>query len=232
MKEIPIARFRVLLTKWHSSNKRNFIWRGEKRNPYLTLISEMLLRKTKAETVDTVIREFVKVYPNPKALASAKPRSLKSLIRPLGLYNIRGENLINVSKVLITDYKGKIPSDFESLIRLPHVGRYSANATLLFGFDKFAPIVDANIARIISRVFNKPYPNEIHKADYLWDMAAILIPKKSPKIFVWAMLDFGAEVCKAREPYCKVCPLTKICAYDTRHKVPLKKKTPKSKRGR
>jgi A/G-specific adenine glycosylase len=107
-----------------------------------------------------------------------------------------------------------IPDTEEALLDLPHVGPYVANATLCFGYDQRSPIVDANVARLYSRVFDlDARDDQLHEDDYLWDFAESLLPTESCRSYNLTLLDFGAEVCTAQSPDCESCPLNELCEY-------------------
>jgi len=198
---------------WSRGNKRDFLWRSPRCSPYVVLISEMLLRKTKAETVDRVIRPFFKKYPNPKKLANASTSEVIKTLKPLGLHRMRGKAIKVIGKRLSSIRYKRFLKDYDNIISLPHVGRYVANAVLCLSYGKQTPMVDANIVRLMNRVFGIRRPVEVHKADKLWDFVAELIPRGKACQYNMAMLDFGALVCTPRSPKCGICPLTSICRY-------------------
>jgi A/G-specific adenine glycosylase len=205
-----IDQFRVAVLRWYSSNRRSFSWR-ENPDPVRVLLSEMLLRKTRASSAEPILEKLLGKYPDPESLAAADPEDIQSIIRPLGLHRIRSKALVEAGMRLAQEHGGKVPQDLDSLLDLPHVGRYGANATLTFAFGEPRPIVDANVVRLFSRVFGTPVPTEVHKADELWRLAAKLVPPERPRAFNWAILDLAAKVCTPQAPSCTDCPLREIC---------------------
>jgi DNA (cytosine-5)-methyltransferase 1 len=205
------ARFQELILGWGRQNRREFPWRIEKVSPYQVLISEMLLRKTRAESVVPIYSDFMKRYPNPAALAEVEPAEIEALLKPIGLSKVRAKALRELGERLIESHAGEVPSDVNELMRIPHVGRYAANATLLFARNERRPIVDENVQRVLNRVFDVPKAVEIHKADHLWEICEKLLPSQNPREFGWALLDFAAAVCCPGNPRCQGCPLTTIC---------------------
>jgi A/G-specific adenine glycosylase len=171
----------------------------------------MLLRKTRAASVQAVIERFLAEYPDPVALAGADTRALERLLQPLGLHRIRARALKKVASSLITSHRGEVPRSEEALLRLPHVGKYAANAVLCFSFGLRRPIVDANVVRIDSRVFGVSVPGEVHRADALWAFAGRLLPRVRFGEFNMALLDLGGVVCTARHASCALCPLRRLC---------------------
>lgn len=198
---------------WADSNLRDFPWRKQSVTPYEILISEMLLRRTRAESIADAYGVLTRKYPDPISLAMANPQELKEILEPLGLFNIRTEALINLGKELSRRYLGTVPRDSLALTSIPHVGRYIANATLLFGYDVKKPIVDESVQRLLNRVFSIPEATEIHKADYLWEVVDTMMPCEDYKKFAWALVDFPALVCTSRNPKHEVCPIAILCKY-------------------
>lgn len=205
------ARFRRSLLRWGSSNRREFLWRELDASPEVVLLSEMLLRKTKAEAVEPVVREMIDLHPDIGALAYADEEGLANTLRPVGLNRIRAKAVKGVAAQLIEKHGGKVPGDLDALLSLPHVGRYSANAVMCFVFGEPRPIVDSNVVRVFARVFGTRKPTEVHKANDLWDFAEGLVPKDTPRDYNYALLDFGAIICRPRRPHCSRCPLSGMC---------------------
>jgi A/G-specific adenine glycosylase len=199
------------LAEWGENNRREFPWREEDRSPYEVFIAEMLLRRTSAEAVEPVYREFLDRYPDLNALSSADKEELAELLQPLGLHNDRAKALRDTTSQLV--FSG-IPDTEEELLDLPHVGPYVANATLCFGYGQRRPIVDANVARIYSRVFDiDVMDDQLHEDDYLWDFAESLLPEEGYRGYNLALLDFGAAVCTSQSPSCPTCLANNMCEY-------------------
>ena len=171
----------------------------------------MLLRKTRAQRVDGIVRQLFSRYPDLSSLSEADVGELADLIRPLGLQNIRAKAILAAAERLVRDFGGQVPEDRSVLSDLPHVGRYAANAVLCFGFGQPRPIVDANVVRVLCRVFDREPPTEVHKDDDLWDLAAELVPEGRPREHNWALLDLGALICTPQNPRCRECPIVELC---------------------
>ena len=204
-------QFQRALLRWFSSNRRSFIWRDAMASPEMILVSEMLLRKTRAQSAEPVVASLLRLYPRIHDLASASKVEIARVIRPLGLQNIRASALKQVAGVICSQHNGRVPRDPCALTSLPHVGRYSANAVCCFAYHQRRPIVDANVVRIFSRAFGMRVPVEIHKADALWALALELLPRRGFRDFNWALLDLGALVCTPLKPRCPACPVCKFC---------------------
>ena len=209
-------KFTRTLLKWWIENKRDFPWRENGRSPFEVLIAEVLLRKTRAESVLPTFHSILKKYPTPADLSAADFTQLSEMLHPIGLYNIRAQALVDISKILVGEHGGQVPGSSEELTKLPHVGRYIANAVLCLAFGEDVPLVDANIQRILERVFDEREAVEIHKADYLWDRVLALAPRGQAKDFNLALIDFGALVCASRNPSHSECPISDICSHFSR----------------
>lgn len=202
-----------LLLEWWENNKRTFSWRRSCK-PYNVLIAEMLLRKTTAKQVEEEYRGFIKKYPNPKLLSKAEESELSNHLRPLGMEYKRAKLFLKFGKAIMREFKGRVPSTKEELLKLPGVGLYSTNAVLSFSQNKDVPLVDTNFIRIIDRIFGfKSEKSRARNDKKIWEFATMLIPKGKSKEFNLAALDFAAVLCKSKNPKCDMCPLIKYCVF-------------------
>lgn len=204
--------FEKALFKWYKRHSRNFPWRRTS-DPYTILISEILLQKTKAESIPVVFNEFIRKYPNADKLSAASFSDLKNEIESLGLYNQRADKLQKLSETLVKKYEGEVPNDKKELLELPGVGTYIANAVLCFAFGYDAPLLDTNIGRIIERVFSIKVSGEERKKSKAWDIIAEFVPEGKSREYNYCLIDFGALVCTARNPKHNICPIAEICDY-------------------
>lgn len=200
------------LLKWYKWNRRDFPWRRIS-DPYVVLISEILLQKTKAGNIVTVFNKFIAKYPNPEKLSTASFSDLKNEIEKLGLHTQRATKLQKLARVLVEKYNGKVPNNKEELLELPGIGFYIANAVLCFAFGYDAPLLDTNIGRIIERFFSVKVTGEERKKYRVWDKIAEFIPEGKSREYNYALIDFGALVCTAKNPRHNLCPLADICDY-------------------
>lgn len=202
------ARFRDDLLAWAEDNTRSFPWRDSEATLYEVFMSEMFLRRTRADVVERFIPEFFTHYPDLESLRTAEKDDLAEVIRPMGLQNRRATGLIE----LATELAGRdIPQDREALTALPQVGPYVANATLCFALGKQLPIIDRNVDRIYRRVFDEEWA-DLSEAKQ-WKVAAELLPEGEARRYNLALLDFAALVCTAPEPRCDRCFATSYCGY-------------------
>ncbi len=206
--------FRNKILAWYDTNKRSFPWRRTK-NPYYTLVAEILLQQTDAAKVAKEYSSFIKAFPKHRKLATASKSSVHKFIRKLGL-DYRANRLINLARSLEKNFNGMVPDTKEKLLKLPGIGPYIANAVLASAYNKRVAVVDTNIVRILQRFFgiksSKPRPRT---DPMLWSAAKQLLPKKTNICKAWnyALLDFGALVCSHHNPQCKECPCRRRCNY-------------------
>jgi A/G-specific adenine glycosylase len=199
------------LLEWWPKNARDFPWR-KTQNPYYILIAETLLRKTTAKQVEQMYPTFLEKYPSPSHLALADLRTLRKILKPLGLENRRAASLKKLAQVIVAKYGGAVPRRREELMELPVVGRYATNAVLCFAYGTEAPLVDTNVVRIITRFFSFESRKTRLKDDpYMWMFAESLLPAGRARDFNLALLDFAAQVCRARNPKCGECIVRNMC---------------------
>jgi len=196
---------------WYKVNGRNHLpWRRTK-NPYKILIAELMLQKTHAvQQVLPVYIEFMKRYPDVKALANAEIDEIRTIIGSLGLQNTRSRRLKELAVHLLERFDGQIPREHNDLRSLPGVGDYAANAVSCVAFGMKKPMVDANFGRVLGRVFcgKEDYPPS---KGVTWKLALELIPEDGCKEFNLGIIDLGALVCRPKSPLHSVCPVSKEC---------------------
>lgn len=207
------------IIEWYEKRGRKYLYWRKHTDPYTILIAEILLKRTKAETVAPYIIRFLKKYPSLRDLAKAPLEEVENMLKPLGLYRQRALHVKKLANVLVSKYGGKIPSSYEELINLPGIGEYTANAVLCFAYRKSVPIVDTNIVRIITRFFGvQPSRSEARRSPEIWEIAKKLTPQNGElaRKFWWGMIDFAALVCIPQKPKCWLCPLKEKCYYYAR----------------
>jgi len=208
------SRFVSLLLKWHEENRRLFPWRANP-DPYVVLLSEILLQRTPANRVAGFLPKFVEKFPNPESISRTNVQNLQLFLRPMGLKK-RAAWLVKLMTEICERHDCKIPEQETELMKLPGVGLYTARAVMCFGFRKDVAIVDINVARVLSRVFGITRRKRPSEDTELWNFAAKLLPEKRATSYNEALLDFGMLVCK-KQPLCDDCPLTHICNYYQSH---------------
>ncbi len=209
----PSDRLRVFqrrLLAWYRVHQRPLPWR-KTRDPYKILVSEIMLQQTQVERVIPKYREFLQRYPTIRALAKARTPDLRKVWYPLG-YNIRPLRLKRIAQEALRTHEGRIPDSYDGLLAMDGIGRYTAGAVLSFAFKRDAPIVDTNVARLLSRYFGPGRAAGRGAAQRrLWKLAAGVIPAGKGYLFNQALMDFGATVCTARAPRCPTCVLRRSC---------------------
>jgi A/G-specific adenine glycosylase len=198
------------LLKWYKVSGRHFPWRNKSISTYQKIIAEVLLQRTKAETVAKFFKQFVKDYPSWKSLADADLKEIENYLKPVGLYRQRSIRLQNLAKEMLKR-KGRLPKDRTDLESIPFMGQYIANAVELIVFNQPSPLIDVNMARVLERNFGKRKMADIRYDPYLQGLAKKLSDHKNSKDLNWAVLDFAAIICKANGPICKNCVLSVKC---------------------
>ena len=196
---------------WASSNMRNFPWRKE-RDPYKTLVTEILLRRTTASAVFRIYEKFFARYSTIDRLANAEEEELKALLSTIGYHVQRAKILKEISTFLVQKYGGEIPRTLEELLKIPHVGPYISRAILSFCYGVPAAVVDSNVERIIRRMFSN-HLTEKAPLKLIQKIADTLVPKREHTIYNFGLLDLGALVCRYGSPSCIKCPLRHSCDY-------------------
>ena len=178
---------------------------------YQKVISEVLLQRTKAETVAKFYSQFIEKYPFWKSLASAKPNELEKHLKPIGLQKQRSERLLNLAKEMVKR-NGRFPKDRKRLESIPFVGQYIANAILLFIHNEPQPLLDVNMARLLERFFEPRKLADIRDDPFLQELARIVVQHEKSKIINWAIIDFASLICK-KKPLCEECVVKDYCTY-------------------
>jgi A/G-specific adenine glycosylase len=202
------------LIDWYDRNQRNLPWRASPGNaviPYHVLVSELMLQQTQVATVIPYFNAFIKRWPTIVALAAAEEQEVLARWQGLGYYS-RARNLLRAARQIASEHGGAVPADLQVLRSLPGIGRYTAGAVASIGFDLPAPIVDGNVARVISRLdcidADLRAPETQRR---LWERAEAMLPKRRVGDFNSAMMELGATVCTPRNPQCLICPVRQHC---------------------
>lgn len=200
-----------LLLPWWAENGRRFPWRRLGLPPWHVLLTEVLLRRTRAEHVAAHWEEIIAVLATPALTAAAAQEALVNLLEPLGLGRQRAGAVQALARVLVSEYGGKVPWEYGALVRLPHIGRYAAAAVLCFAFGESVPVVDSNVLRVFERLTGQDLGRDNRAVDWFWWHLGEEIPQGQGPAFNWALLDLGGLVCRPRNPRCQACPLRGEC---------------------
>lgn len=202
--------FQRTLLIWFEVNKRLFSWRQPNLTYYQIIISEILLQRTKAETVSKFYERFICSYPNWQSLHDTNVSNIEALLRPIGLSKQRASRLHKLAKYMVENNE-LIPENRSELDTIPFMGQYIANAVELQIFNRRLPLLDVNMARVLERFFGPRRLADIRYDPYLQDLALKVVNHMQSKELNWAILDFSALICKARKPSCSICPLSVNC---------------------
>ena len=203
------------LLHWFIEHGRSYSWR-QSASPFVVLIAEILLKKTAANTVERFIPGFLARYPDPFSIARSTVAELTDFLIPIGLSTQRAVQIKNLAETLIRDHKGQVPSELAQLLALPGVGPYIGSAMRCYAFNGIEAPVDTNVARILVRLHGiSPSRYEARRSPEVWELASELVGQNIETVreLNWALIDLGAQVCTARKPICRRCPLASGCHY-------------------
>jgi A/G-specific adenine glycosylase len=207
-----IDRFRDGVRRWFRENARHFWWRKRPLSPYEILVTEALLQRTRAATVDGFLPSFFQRFPDPSTLAKARATDIEDFLRPVGLWRRRAATLGNLAREL-QRRGGSVPTSREELETLPGVGQYLASAVLLLAHRANEPLLDSNMARVLERYFGPRTKADIRYDPYLQALSREVLRGADPVRLNWGILDFAALVCTPRAPRCDSCTLKVGCRY-------------------
>jgi A/G-specific adenine glycosylase len=222
-----IKHFHAKLHKWYAKHgRRDLPWRNT-RDAYAIYLSEIMLQQTQVKTVlERFYHPFLERFPTLKDLACASHKDVLSQWQGLGYYS-RAGNLHKTAQAS----KGVLPDTVDELLALPGIGKNTAHAVASFAFNVPVPVMEANVKRVICRIFAIKQPTDAE----LWARADQLMDKKHPFDYNQAMMDIGAMVCTKRAPDCPHCPANSICkgqaapekypAQKVKKVVPIRKKS-------
>ncbi len=199
------------LLSWYDGHARVLPWR-EEVTPYRVWVSEIMLQQTRVEAVKPFFERFIKALPDVRVLADCPEDELLKLWEGLGYYN-RVRNMQKAARMVVDEYGGEFPADYEKLLSLPGIGHYTAGAIGSIAFGMPLPAVDGNVLRVISRV--KASHEDILKQSVKTAMEkeiGKIIPRERAGDFTQAMIEIGAIVCVPNgKAKCGECPLAFCC---------------------
>lgn len=198
------------MLRWYDRHARRLPWRDQP-TPYRVWVSEIMLQQTRVETVIPYFEKWMERFPTLEALASASEQDVLRAWEGLGYYS-RARNLHRAARLVMEEYAGQIPAESEALERLPGIGRYTAGAIASIAFGKNAPALDANIRRVLARIYNLALPARSPQGErMLWQYAREVLPDSRSGDFLQAMMDLGSSICTAQSPACLLCPIVEQC---------------------
>lgn len=210
--EAGLAR-RELLVAWGRRNGRNFPWRRE-RDPWRVLLTEMLLRRTRAEQVAAHWDRLVERFPNPHAVVQCDIELVEEVLRPLGL-TWRARTVRDAAIAIVDRHGGRVPLNLPGLLELPGVGEYVASATLAATSRTREILIDTNTVRVGCRVAGIDVVGDIRRRRDVRDAVRDLLGGPASARQWWTVLDLANKVCRPTTPLCWSCPINKRCATAT-----------------
>ena len=210
--ESSIKYFQDQLLKWFKLNGRSFPWRNKSATNYIRIISEVLLQRTKAETVANYFNSFIKEFPSWKQLGEASQNDLEEMLKPLGLQKQRAGRLYKLAQEM-RKRNGRFPRAKDQVAEMAMMGQYITNAYELFILKKPSPLLDVNMARVLERYFGPRKLSDIRYDPYLQDLSNKIVKHIKYKEINWAILDFGSIICTKKNPKCSNCLLSVKCKF-------------------
>jgi len=217
------------ILNWYDLNKRSLPWRKNvsvKKRQYYTLVSEFMLQQTQVVTVIPYFNRFIKKIPDIKSLAKVQNKKLIKLWEGLGYYS-RAKNLKKTAQVVVKNFRGKLPDNFEDLISLPGIGNYTASAILAIAFNKPYIPLDGNIERVLKRYLYLKKEKNIQKNNLIKKKSIFGISSR-PSDYAQALMELGALICKPNNPLCNQCPISNKCKSLQKKDFDLKKSVKKN----
>ena len=206
-----LATLRRRLFTWFQRNARQLPWRGT-RDPYQIWVSEIMLQQTQVETVKAYFERFLEHFPTVTDLAAANEQQVLRLWEGLGYYR-RARQLHAAARVIVEKHNGRFPTDFEDVLALPGIGRYTAGAILSIALDQRLPILEANTIRLFARLVALDVePTQSAAQQQLWAAAEQVLPRRRCGQFNQALMELGSTVCTPKSPRCDECPVAEFCA--------------------
>ncbi len=205
--------FAEKLLAWFAGCKRDLPWRRLQHDPYAVWVSEIMLQQTTVAAVIPFYNKWMARFPTVQSLAEAPLDDVLKHWAGLGYY-ARARNLHKGAGLVAAEFGGVVPSDPKQLLSLPGIGRYTAGAILSIAFNQEAPILDANVIRVLSRlhaVTGDP-KTSVATQVVLWRLAEEALPLGRAGEFNEALMELGALVCEAGAPRCGTCPVSEHCA--------------------
>ena len=201
-----------ILSWYDTFGRHDLPWKN--RSIYEIWISEIMLQQTQVKTVIPFFKKFIKKYPNLKKLIRADLDDILLIWSGLGYYR-RAKNIYAACRIIEDNYDSTFPNNFEEIVKLPGIGRTTASAITTFSNNGRYSILDANVKRLLTRLYNIVDVNNVKSERTLWFFSEDLLPKSRPSDFIQAYMDLGSIVCTSKKPHCEKCPLSNLCISNT-----------------
>ena len=200
------------LLNWYEEQGRDLPWGvkgGAHPNPYVILVSEVMLQQTTVKTVIPYFERFMARFPTVESLAKADINEVYLYWQGLGYYS-RARSLHQTAKQIVNEYQGAFPTSKEEVLKLKGIGAYTAASFLALAYNQAQTVVDGNVIRVICRMYHLTKPaKEI--MSQIREKAELLTDKNSPADYASAIMDLGALICTPKNPQCLLCPWQAEC---------------------
>ncbi len=214
----PLA---AALVMWFEREGLDFPWRRT-TDPWAVLVSEFMLQQTTISTVLGRYESWMAQFPTPEALASVSEQEALRSWEGLGYYR-RVRSLQRIARELVEKHGGVMPQTAEAIRKLPGIGDYTLGAVLSFAYNIAAPLVDANVSRVLARVTNDPTPIDSTEGKKKhWQLAAQLLHPTNARAYNSAIMELGQRICTLRDPSCLLCPIKPYCLAESPNLLPVK----------
>jgi A/G-specific adenine glycosylase len=200
------------LLAWFARHARDLPWRHD-RTPYRVWVAEVMLQQTQVEKVREYYDRFMARFPTVESLAAAPLDDVLKQWEGMGYYS-RARALHRAAQEVVARYNGQLPADIDALRRLPGIGAYTAGAVASFAFYRRTPLVDTNVARVLTRYFApRLHPKRARDQKAIWAIAEASLPRTGKATWTHnqALMEIGALVCTARVKKCGECPVRRGC---------------------
>lgn len=198
------------LLRWFDTERRDLPWR-KSYTPYEVWISEIMLQQTQMDRAVAYFSRWMQRFPDASAVAQARERDILKMWEGLGYYS-RARNLHKAARVISEQYGGVFPRDKKDILALPGIGPYTAAAILSMAYEEDEAVVDANVERVYARIFDVDAPLKTKDATKrLKELATELLPSGKARDYNQAVMEFGALVCRPKNPQCEACPVGEHC---------------------
>ena len=192
---LSVLNFRNIIYRHYHENPRKLEWRMTS-NPYRILVSEIMLQQTQVERVSTKYKEFIKRFPSFKSLEGSSLRDILEVWQGMG-YNRRAVALKRIAKTVIFDFRGRLPSAEDELIKLPGIGKYTASAILAFAFNKPTAFIETNIRRVFIHFFFQR--RALVRDSEILPLIEKTLDRSNPREWYYALMDFGVMLKRKTE---------------------------------
>lgn len=203
-----ISELRSSLLSWYAEWGRSLPWR-ETRDPYAIWVSEIMLQQTQVKTVMPYFDRWMKQFPTIASFATADLQTVLKAWEGLGYY-ARARNFHRAAQQVLSEHQGQFPTNLETVLKLPGIGRTTAGGILSAAFNQPLPILDGNVKRVLARLIALEVPPS-RAMSQLWKMSETLIDPENGRDFNQALMDLGATVCTPKNPACLICPWRSHC---------------------